>query len=170
MNFLKSEYFEIHKLTKPDLYNNQYLDGKFKFIKLSLTLDIEFQISNEDRNTKISLATFEELFYKFYQKFDNTFLDKLINQTINSLSNDIGKYKRKNEIDRLRNRVKLSDIVFSFERYLDFHTDDDIPPYSERNEIIMRFLDKDFLNSHEIVVEIESNDDFAFKEAYFEHI
>lgn len=46
MNFLKSEYFEIHKLTKPDLYNNQYLDGKFKFIKLSLTLDIEFQISN----------------------------------------------------------------------------------------------------------------------------
>ncbi|PKH52851.1 hypothetical protein CXF68_20060 [Tenacibaculum sp. Bg11-29] len=128
------------------------------------------QISNEDRNTKISLATFEELFCKFYQKFDNTFLDKLINQTINSLSNDIGKYKRKNEIDRLRNRVKLSDIVFSFERYLDFHTDDDIPPYSERNEIIMRFLDKDFLNSHEIVVKIESNDDFAFKEAYFEHI
>ena len=170
MNFLESEFFEKKQLTKPDLYNNQYLDGRFQFTKLGLILDIQFQIINKEKNTNISMSIFEELFDKFYQKFDNVFFKELITQTINSLNFDDKKDNRKNEIERLRNRIELDFMVFSFERYLDFHEDDDVPLYSEQNEIIMRFLDKDFLNSHEIVVEIDPNNDFVFKDAFFEYV
>ncbi|CAL2101526.1 protein of unknown function [Tenacibaculum sp. 190130A14a] len=170
MNFLESKYFEKQQLTKPDKYNNQYLDGRFEFIKLGLTLDIQFQVLNEDIDTEISMSIFDELFDKFHKKFDDFYFEKLIHQTTNKLISYIKKDKRKNEIERLRNRMKLDYITFSFERYLDFHTDDNVPPYSERIEIIMRFLDRDFLNSHEIIVEIDPNIDFVFKDAFFEHI
>ena len=169
MNFLESKNFEKKQLTKPDLYNNQYLDGRFEFVKLDLTLDIQFQVLNEDMDTKISVSIFDELFDKFHKKFDNFFFEKLIYQTINKLISNIEKDKRENEIERLRNRIKLDYIVFSFERYLDF-LNNDVPQYSERSEIIMRFLDIDFLNSHEIVVVIDPDNDFIFKDAFFEHI
>ncbi|CAM1361405.1 hypothetical protein TPENAI_20198 [Tenacibaculum litopenaei] len=89
---------------------------------------------------------------------------------INKLVSNFEKDKRKNEIERLRNSIKLDDIVFSYEKYLDYLTEGDVPIYSERSEITMRFLDRDFLDSHEIIVEIDSNNDFAFKDAFFEPI
>jgi hypothetical protein len=167
INF-ESNYFEKKQLTKPDLYNNQYLEGRFEFIKLGLILDIQFQVLNEDKDAKISMAIFEELFNKFLTRFDNFFFEKLIHQTINKLVSNFEKDKRKNEIERLRNSIKLDDIVFSYEKYLDYLAEGDVPTYSERSEITMRFLDRDFLDSHEIIVEIDSNNDFAFKDAFFE--
>ncbi|WP_431166340.1 hypothetical protein [Tenacibaculum halocynthiae] len=170
MIFFESKYFEKKQLTKPDLYNSQYLEGRFEFVKLGLTLDIQFQVLNEDRSTKISVSIFDEMFNKFLKKFDGFFFEKLIFQTINKLISNIEKDKRKNETERLRNRIKLDEIVFSFERYIDYLTEDNLPPYSERSEIVMRFLDRDFLDSHEIIVEIDPNNDFVFKDAFFEYM
>jgi hypothetical protein len=170
MNVLQSNYFEHTGFTKPDRYHHQYLQGTFYFITLDLTLDLEFQIFNEDQNKETSLAIFEDLFDRFYRKFDKVYLTQLMDQIVDCLKRDITKDQQEDEIKRLKKSLKLDCLVFSFERKLNLSTDDDIPPYSERHEIIMRLLDTAFLNSHEIVVEIDPNTSFHLKDAFFEGI
>lgn len=151
----KSECFEI------DSKIENILEAQYYFDAFAKNIDVSFYIINQEEGQPTDFDVLEGFFKDFVNHFSAAYYAKLLaeisHKLVSKAMNLKSSEKEDKEKQRLISSLKLDYITLEWDAK------------SSRKEIVLRFIDIEFADRHEVISELNPND-FSPAIVFFEQI